>query len=558
MNDRTVKVSLEGKELQVAIGTTLETLADEIGAASNSVIVAALVDNEMRELGWTVREDCGVSFVDLSSDDGIRVYQRSLNFLLVKALHDCYPDRDVSIRHSVSKGIFFDVIGPELGREEIGRLESHMKQLVERNIPFQKVVVSLSEAKNVFRDLGRLDRIRAVKGREKQYVTFYLCEDVEDYFYGYMVPSTAYLRIFSLEHAENGIVLVIPKIGSQVSLPSGKLPSKLFSVFQEYTNWIRILGVEEAGHINEIVAGGKIEDFIRIAEALHEKKIASIADQICQQAQKLRIVIIAGPSSSGKTTFAQRLSVQLRVNGIVPVNISVDDYFVDQQSSPRDEHGKPDFEALECVDLRLFNHDLKKLISGAEINLPSFNFTKGKREYKGRKLRLGKDQILIVEGIHGLNPRLTEDVDADCKFHIYISAITSMQIDRHNRIPTTDLRLVRRLVRDHRTRGADAPKTLQMWPSVRRGEEKNIFPFQEKADAMFNSSLIYELGVLKTFAMPLLSEINSGQKEYAEARRLIEFLSYFESIDDAEIPRTSILREFIGGSAFHRDQEENQ
>lgn len=550
MNGRTILVNVEGVPLEIASGTTLENLAAGRRGMSGALIVAAFLNNEIRELTFEVKEPCNIRFVSLASDDGIRIYQRSLKFLLMKALHDCYPDRDVAIRHSVSKGIFFDVVGPALGQEQVRHLERHMHELVARDVPFQKVIVSLEEARRIFRESGREDRYGAIRNREKDYVTLYLFEDVEDYFYGYMVPGSGYLKLFELESAEGGIILVIPKKEHPDRLPEGKIPRKLFNIFAEYTNWIHILGVDDVGHLNERVKNGQMDDFIRIAEALHEKKIASIADQVKQDVERIRIILIAGPSSSGKTIFAQRLSVQLRVNGIMPVNISVDDYFVNQDVTPRDEAGNPDFEALECVDLPLFNQDLRALIRGDEIMVPSFNFVKGKREYPGRKLRLEPGQVMVVEGIHALNPRLTDAIPDTSKFRIYVSAITSMQIDRHNRIPTTDLRLIRRLVRDHRTRGAGAPKTLGMWASVRRGEEQNIFPFQEQADIMFNSSLIYELGVLKQYALPLLQELEPDRSEYSEARRLIEFLSYFENIGVEEIPRTSILREFIGGSSF--------
>lgn len=546
-----ISVQVEEQAMAVLPGTTLEALLGRRTTADGVLVVAALVDNEIRELGYEIRESCRVQFVDLRSEDGARIYQRSLKFLLLKALHDCYPDRDIAIRHSVSKGIFFDVLGPALGEGEIRVLDARMRELVRRDIPFRKVTVSIEEARLVLRDAGRMDRLRAISNREKDYVSLYLFEDVEDYFYGYMVPSSGYLTLFEVEAHEGGIVLVMPKKEHPDRLPVGEIPPKLFNVFAEYTQWIRILGVDDIGHLNERVRTGQINDFIRIAEALHEKRIAQIADQIHEERERVRMVLIAGPSSSGKTTFAQRLSVQLRVNGIVPVNLSVDDYFVNQDKSPRSPDGKPDFEALECVDLALFNQDLQTLIAGGEIEVPTFHFATGRRRYDGRRMKLAPGQVLVIEGIHGLNPRLTRDIPDVNKFRVYISAITSMQIDRHNRIPTTDLRLIRRMVRDHRTRGAHAPKTLDMWPSVRRGEEKNIFPFQEQADAMFNSSLIYELGVLKAHALPLLQEITREQPEYAESRRLLEFMSYFESIEPDEVPRTSILREFIGGSSFH-------
>lgn len=546
-----IMITLEGEPRAVEPGMPLSSLLEGKTNADGVLVVAAIVDNEIRELNWEIREPCTVRFVDLRSEDGIRIYQRSLKFLLLKALHDCYPDRDVAIRHSVSKGIFFDVLGPSLSQQDIAVLGNRMRELADRDIPFRKVTVSLEEARLVFRDAGRMDRLRAIQNREKDYVSIYLFEDVEDYFYGYMVPSSGYLQLFEVEAHEGGIVLVLPKKEHPDRLPQGHIPAKLFNVFAEYTNWIQILGVDDIGHLNERVRTAQIDDFIRIAEALHEKRIAQIADQIHQNKDRIRIVLIAGPSSSGKTTFAQRLSVQLQVNGIVPVNLSVDDYFVDQRYTPRDPDGKPDFEALECVDLPLFNKDVQTLIAGGRIDMPTFHFASGRRIHTGKQLSLSPGQVLVVEGIHGLNPRLTADIPDENKFRIYISAITSMQIDRHNRIPTTDLRLIRRMVRDHRTRGTNAPRTLDMWPSVRRGEERNIFPYQEQADAMFNSSLIYELGVLKAHALPLLQDITRERPEYAEARRLIEFLSYFEPISTDEVPRTSILREFIGGSSFH-------
>ncbi len=550
MNQKEIEIVLEGVSRRVISGTTLESLLTGQKSKRGAMIVAATVNNEVRELTFALSEPAEVRFVDMSCEDGLRIYQRSLKFLLIKALHDCYPDRDISIRHSVSKGIFFDIVGKPLTECNIKHLERHMRELAAKDIPFQKVVVSIEEARRIFEDTGRVDRLRAIQNREKDYVSLYLFEDVEDYFYGYMVPSSGYLKLFELEAADGGLVLVMPKKEAPDVLPEGKVPGKLFQVFSEYTNWINVLGVSDIGKLNEQLALGQMNDFIRISEALHEKTIAGIADQIKKASDHVRMVLIAGPSSSGKTTFAQRLSVQLRVNGIVPVNISVDNYFIDQRLAPMDEDGKPDLESIACVDLPLFNRHLKELVDGRQIEMPTFNFHTGLQEYHGLTQKLDAGHMLVIEGIHGLNPQLTSEIPDENKFCIYISAITSMQIDRHNRIPTTDLRLIRRLVRDHRTRGASAQKTLDMWPSVRKGEERNIFPFQERADAMFNSSLIYELGVLKPFVLTILGSIHTDQTEYAEARRLIEFLSYIEPIPPDEVPNTSILREFIGGSGF--------
>jgi uridine kinase len=418
------------------------------------------------------------------------------------------------------------------------------------NIPFIKVTVSIDEARKIFLKRGREDRHRVIENREKDYVTLYIFDNIEDYFYGYMVPSSGYLKLFAVEADNGGIVLILPKKENPNVLPDVPIPRKLFNIFTEYGEWINILGVGDVGKLNDVIENGGLKDLVLIAEALHEKKIAQIADLIKHQQPQKKVIMIAGPSSSGKTTFAQRLSIQLKVNGLKPLNISVDDYFVDKTKTPLDEDGKPDYEALEAVDLHLFNQDINTLINGGEVEIPSYNFQKGMREYNGKKMKMVEGEVLVIEGIHCLNPGLTSEVKQENKFNIYISAITSMRIDRYNRIPTTDLRLIRRMVRDNRYRGTPAPRTIDLWPSVRKGEEKNIFPFQEKADAMFNSSLIYDLPMLKPMALPLLNKITKDMPQYAEARRLIEFLSYFVSAPTDLVPANSILREFIGGSLF--------
>jgi len=549
MTEREIKITLEGKALSVPRGTTIEELVKGATGKNGTIIVAAWVNNEIRELTYPIEQEADIRYVDLTSEDGVRIYQRSMKFLLIKAVHDLFPDKEVQIRHSVRKGIFFEIINYKVTAEDAQRIEARMRELVALDRRYVKVMVSTEDARKIFLKRGREDRHRAIEYREKGYVTLYVFDDIEDYFYGYMVPSTGYLKLFRVEAENDGIVLVMPKKHSPNQLPDIPLPRKLFNVFTEYSNWIKILGVEDVGLLNDVVSDGRIKEFILISEALHEKKIASIADMIHTQNKK--VILIAGPSSSGKTTFAQRLSIQLRVNGLVPLNISVDDYFVDKTRTPLDEEGKPDYEALETVDLELFNRNINALLKGEAIDVPFYNFQTGKREYRGKKMQLHEGEVLVIEGIHALNPKLTEQVPADSKFRIYISAITSMRIDQHNRIPTTDLRLLRRIVRDNRFRGTPAPATIDMWPSVRRGEERNIFPFQEEADAMFNSSLIYELLVMKGFALPLLTAITKDMPQYSEARRLIEFLSYFLQIPADDIPPNSILREFTGGSVFY-------
>ncbi len=550
MAENELCIRLNGNEIKAKKGTRIEDLIKGQKGKKDSIIVAVLINNEIRELTYRIENDCNINFVDLTSEDGIRIYERSLKFLLIKAIHDLFPEFEVQIRHSVSRGVFFEILDYHVTKEDSVRIEKRMRELVEMDIPFTKVVVSIEDARKIFLKNGREDRYRAIENREKDYVSLYIFDDMEDYFYGYMVPSSGYLKLFSLEADNGGIVLVLPKKNNPVELPNIPIPRKLFNIFTEYGEWINILGVEDVGKLNDVIENGALKELVLIAEALHEKKIAMIADLIKHQQPQKKVIMIAGPSSSGKTTFAQRLSIQLRVNGLKPLNISVDDYFVEKVNTPVDEDGKPDYEALETVDLPIFNRDLNTLISGGEVEIPTYNFKTGKREYSGRKLKMSEGDVLVIEGIHCLNPRLTSEVKSENKFNIYISAITSMRIDMHNRIPTTDLRLIRRMVRDHRYRGTSAPKTIEMWSSVRKGEEKNIFPFQEEADAMFNSSLVYELLMLKPLAIALLNDITSDIPQYAEARRLIEFLSYFIPAPSDQVPANSILREFIGGSLF--------
>jgi len=552
MQTEKLTITVNGKQMQTEKGTTLEALAKSTDGQKRPLIVAGKVNNEIRELTYPITKACEISFVDLSDTDGVRIYQRSLIFLLVKAFHDIFPDEEIAVCHSVSRGLFFEASN-QLGSQAVARIEERMKELVRQDLPFRKETMDTEKAKLRFLKENRTDRYGAIKYREKPYVSFYVLDDMEDYFYGYMVPSTGYLNLFRLEYDNDGIVLISPRTTSPFSLEEHEIPQKLFHIFSEYRQWINILGVDNVGKLNDIVESGKVDEFIRISEALHEKKIARIADMIYEKRDKVKIVLISGPSSSGKTTFAQRLSIQLRVNGLIPVNISLDDYFVNKDRTPLDEFGKPDYETLETIDLKLFNEQLNSLIKGEEVLIPTYNFLSGEREYSGKKLSLGEGKVLVIEGIHGLNPRLTAEVEEDSKFKIYISAITSMRIDRHNRIPTTDMRFIRRIVRDHQFRGCSAEKTIEMWPSVRRGEEKNIFPFQENADVMFNSSLIYELGVLKKLAVPLLMAIRPSLPQYSESRRLLEFLSYFLCIDSDDIPTNSILREFIGGSCFFKE-----
>lgn len=542
----------DGSEKIVPEGTSLLELSKQYQDRYKSEVIAAKVNYDIRELTYKLYSSCKVEFIDLVDDDGLRIYRRSLHFIFIKAVNDVFPDRKAIISHSVSKGIFCEVRGDqELTADDVKKIEARMWELVNKKIPFIKRVVSVQEANEIFTKEDRIDRIHAIEHRRKPYVTIYSCDGFDDYFYGYMAPHTGYVRYFALEYYKPGLIILCPQKPSPESIPEFTEQKKLFNIIMEYKHWGKILGVSNVGELNDIIKAGKVCELIRISEALHEKKIAQIADMVAFNEERKRIVLIAGPSSSGKTTFAHRLAIQLRVNGLRPITISLDDYFLSRELTPLDEKGEYDFEALGAIDIKLFNEHLAALIRGEEVEIPIFNFPAGTREKTGRKLKMDDDQVLVIEGIHGLNEKLTATIPRKDKFKIYVSALTSMNIDDHNRIQSTDTRLIRRIVRDFQFRGCSAVNTIKRWPSVRRGEDRNIFPFQEEADVMFNSFLIYELGALKPLAESVLHEVDSSCPEYSEARRLIEFLSYFLPIQTREIPLNSIIREFMGGSCFY-------
>ncbi|MEN8905218.1 MAG: nucleoside kinase [Clostridiales bacterium] len=540
----------DGKEINTHESVSLMELS-YIYCEDKSSIVAAKVDNDLKELGYHLNDDCMIEFIDLNYTDGMRIYKRSAYFIMLKAFDELFKEKKLVIHHPIGRGVYCEVIGEPLLESDLKKLEEEMLKIVDMKIPFIKRLMSSYDAKEIFLKQGRIDRYHVIEHRKKPYVSFYNCGGYEDYFYGYMAPHTGYIKVFSLELCETGIVLMFPDKQNPNEVSIYKKQEKLFKVFKEYKNWNKILGVENVGALNNLACNGDINNMIRIAEALHEKRIAQIADKISFNEDKKKIVLIAGPSSSGKTTFAKRLSIQLSVNGLKPVIISLDDYFVDRDKTPIDEKGEYDFESIDAVDIKLFNNHLQMLIKGETVEIPKFNFQKGCRDTKTKKLKISSNGILVIEGIHGLNERLTETIAKKHKYKIYVSALTSMNIDDHNRIPTTDTRILRRIVRDFSFRGCLAEKTIAMWSSVRRGEEKNIFPYQEEADIMFNSFLIYEQGVLKKKAEHLLLDIERSSRVYSEARRLIEFLGYFVVIDETEVPINSILREFIGGSCFN-------
>ncbi|HHV94551.1 MAG TPA: nucleoside kinase [Firmicutes bacterium] len=547
-----IHVQIEGLgSRQVKSGITLQELAKECWPDNWRRVLAAYVDNDLRELTHPVTEDCRIAFLGVEVQDGFRIYQRSAVFLLIRAAREILPGCKVIIEHSLSNGLYGEIhYQRPLVAKDLEAIEARMREIASRDEPFEKLVLPKEEAMELFAKDGQLDKVNLLKFRQSDTVKVYRCGWLHDYFYGYMVPSTGYLTQFRLHYYLPGFILQVPDPDNPDRIPPYCEQPKLASVHREAEHWAKILEVETVAALNEIIAQGKSGELIRIAEALHEKKIAQIADMIYDRHDTLRVILIAGPSSSGKTTFVQRLSVQLRVNGLRPVTLHLDDYFLEREKTPKNERGEYDFESIEAIDLELFNTHLAQLIQGDEVDVPTFDFTTGRRVYAGKRLRVEPGQPIIIEGIHGLNDRLTASIPSGNKFKIYISALTQLNIDHHNRIPTTDGRLLRRIVRDHQFRGHSARDTLRLWGAVRRGEKENIFPFQEEADVMFNSALIYEFAVLKGFAEPLLRDIGREDAGYSEAKRLLKFLSYFLPLDHSDVPPTSILREFIGGSCF--------
>ncbi|MDF2635507.1 MAG: phosphoribulokinase/uridine kinase [Pelosinus sp.] len=532
-------------------GTTLLEVSKDMQKLYSTPIVAARVDNEISDLQFRVWTDCTIEFLDLHTDSGIKVYQRSLTFVMIAAVHELFPQGEVTVEHSLSKGLYCELhIGEIITKDHLAVLTERMQDIINEDRSITMKSIPIAEAVELFKATGQAEKVKHLQQLNRKNVRIYYCGNAYDYFYGTMAPSTGQLKIFELRQHASGFILRFPEKEAPDRLPEFIPQHKLSDIFLEAERWGNILECGYVATLNEYVEDGKINDIIRVAEALHEKKIAHIADFVSDH-KEVRVVLIAGPSSSGKTTFAQRLTVQLKVNGMRPVSLSLDNYFVDRERTPKDEKGAYDFEAIEAIDLDLFNEHLCKILNGEAVSVPSFNFINGQREYRGNIIQITNNQPLIIEGIHGLNERLTAAVAREHKVKIYISALTQLSIDNHNRIPTTDGRLIRRIVRDSQFRSHDALTTLNMWHSVRRGEERNIFPFQEDADIMFNSALIYELGVLKKYAEPLLQNIRADQVAYSEARRLLKFLTYFQNIDDCEIPTNSILREFIGQSCFH-------
>lgn len=549
-----VSLQIEGRNLQVPLGLTLLQLSGEYKEKFPSPIVGARYNNEVVDLYTEIREGGRVEFIDLTTEDGLRIYRKSLVLLMTRAAFELFPQYSIQVKHSLNKNYYCEFAGldspPPL---ELLALEAKMRELVAQKEAIIPQIFSKKAALEKLAEFGQGEKVDFLQGLAMEEIKLYTCGPYCSYAHGVLAPNTQTLGVFQLQLYAKGFLLRFPAAEEPGII--GPIPqiSKLSQVFRESEEWARILGMHNLAGLKKLLTQGNQDSncLIHIAEALHEKRIAQIADEIYKRRDKLRIILIAGPSSSGKTTFARRLAIQLRVLGLKPVSVSTDDYFVNRELTPRDENGNLDFEALQAVDLPLFNSHLLQLIGCEEIECPIFNFHIGSRELHCKKIQVEEGNPIIIEGIHALNEALTSSINREFKFKIYISALTMIGIDHHNRIPTTDTRLIRRLVRDNRYRSQDALATLKRWASVRAGEEKNIFPFQEEADIMFNSALVYELGVLKKFANPLLNIIGPQEPEYTAAQRLLGLLDLFPAIPDTAIPLNSILREFIGGSSLH-------
>ena len=534
------------------VGTRIEEVLEADTSPEGLAYMGALVNNDDVSLSFALEVNCTVTPITLQDHTGYRIYRRSLSFLLAKVVREHFPKVLFRIEHSIGTGFYctFERDAEGITPSEIQRIEKGLRTLVERNVPIARSKLSYGDALEQFEAEAQQDKHNLLRFRNPPFILVYSCEDFSDLAHGVMAARTGMLPYFALHAYHTGFVIQFPGRDDPRRLPDFADQPELFEIFKEHKRWGRILGLSTVGQLNEKIATGDVGRFIHIAEALHEKKIAEIADRISSHSDEVHFVLIAGPSSAGKTTLSKRLMVQLRVNGVQPATISVDDYFLNREDTPRDENGELDFEHLEAIDLPFLNEHLREIALGREVTLPRFNFQSGRREFNGGTLRLQEGQILILEGIHCLNPRLTEALPAKCKYKLYTSALGQLNLDRHNRISTTDLRLLRRMVRDHKFRGHTALRTLQMWPSVRRGEKRWIFPTQKHADIMFNSALEYEMAVLKPLAEPLLVDVKPDAEEYANARRLLEFLGYFLAAENELVPASSILREYIGKSCF--------
>ena len=536
----------------VPIGSSLLDIYTAVGAPLRYRPMNAQVNNKTESLNFRCWQPKDIEFIDYTQLSGLRTYVRSLCHIFSKAVYDIWPTATLNLEHPVSKG-YYCVIhnGKNIDLETIEKIKKRMWELIDADLPFLHKSVRTVDAAVLFRERGMNDKARLIETAGLPYTSYYELEGYINFFYGCLTPSTGYIQLFDLEPYMDGVLLRIPKQTDPMELQPVIKQDKMFEAYKEHLTLQRTVGLDNVGDLNLAIEKGRSQDIILISEAMQEKQVAKIAEKIADGYKEgIRIVLISGPSSSGKTTFCKRLQVQLTTNLLHPVGISLDDYFLNREDTPKDEHGEYDFESLYALDLPYFNKDLKKLLSGEEIELPSFNFESGRRIFKGKKLKLRENSILVIEGIHALNPELTEFIDDKYKYRVYVSVLTSISLDNHNWIPTTDNRLLRRIIRDYRFRGYSAEDTINRWPSVRRGEDKWIFPYQENADAMFNSAMLYELAALRKYAEPILAQVPESNKANAEAYRLLRFLRYFNYIPTEELPGTSLLREFLGGGSF--------
>ncbi|AFS78844.1 phosphoribulokinase/uridine kinase [Gottschalkia acidurici 9a] len=550
MNEK-IKVTLPGnisKEVDIET-TTLEIIGTGKKAGQP---LAAIVNGEIVELYRRLKADSNIVPINITDRIGYSIYARSISYMFVLAAHEVFKDASVVIDHAINNEIYGEIFcDREIDEKDILKIKEKMIEIVKSDDIIERVKVRKEEAEAIFKSYGANDKLSLLKNAlDYEYVNLYKCRGMYDYFYGPMVPSTGYLELFDVMFMKPGFIIMLPEKKEIDKLPPFRHLPKLRSVYKETKKWAKILEVSNLGTINEKIETGKIKDVILVAEALHEKKISQIADSIYEHRDKLKVVLIAGPSSSGKTTFSNRLSIQLKVLGLEPHNIEADNYFVDRAHTPLKQNGEPDFESIKAVDVELLNEHLTELLKGNEIENPKYNFITGQREASGEKYKMTDKSILIVEGIHALNEELTPTIPKESKYKIYVSALTQLNLDNHNSMYVSDVRTLRRMIRDNRSRGNDAETTLIGWPSVREGEEKNIFPYQEEADIMFNSTIIYEMSVLKKYAEPLLKEIKSDSPAFTEATRILKLLRFFQDLDEKYIPQNSIIREFIGGSCF--------
>ena len=544
-----MKIKYNDKILNVQEGKTIQQILSKEIKNNEYAVVGAIFNNEYVNLNYEIHEDGKLELLDISSKEGSKIYRRTMVYILAKAFEKLYPDYKLNVNYQLTNSMFCDVENIDITEEMVHNINEEMRRIIKNNLPITQIIMNREEAIKFY------EKYHTSKGRlqldleDNQKIYMYECDGYFNYCYGTIANRTGIAKIFEIVKYDDGLLMRYPSSDRPLQLPKLIQTKKLAWALDEYQDIHRILDMDRVYKINNAIQEDRIKEVIMLDEALHEKKIANIADEIAKN-RDVKMILIAGPSSSGKTTFAQRLGLQLRINKLRPVTISVDNYFVERKDNPKDENGNYDFECIEAIDMDLFNNDLTRLLNGEEIEMPEFDFHEGKKKYKGKKLKLGKEDILVIEGIHCLNDRLTSSIPKEQKYKIYISALTVLNMDRYNRISTTDTRLIRRIVRDHKFRGYDAKHTISTWNSVNRGEEKNIFPFQEEANSIFNTSLIYELNVLKGIALPWLEEITKEEKEYAEAQRLIDILKYFKTIPEEYVPTNSLLKEFIGGGNF--------